>query len=1516
MKDLLRQNGLYQSEFEHDACGIGLYADIKGRASHDIVETALEMLARLDHRAGKGSDGTGDGAGLLVQIPHDFFNSVCSFSLPEAGQYGVGMLFLPQDSLKRRNIIKTIKSVISEKNYTLYGIREVPVLAESIEPLARQEAPYIIQLFVGVSDQLTDSLEYQLYTLRKTLEQRIGKELYIASLSSKTIVFKGMLRAEEVSGYYTDLKDERFVSAIALVHSRFSTNTFPSWKRAHPNRMIVHNGEINTIRGNANWFNARAKTLDKDYGNQIIDRDGSDSAIFDNVLEFLTMNGVPLAHAIMLMVPEPWEKDKDMPDSLKAFYEYNSRFMEPWDGPMALGFSNGKQVGAIMDRNGLRPARYYVTHDDRLIFSSEVGVVDLDPSLIKEKRHLKPGHVLLVDTERGQIVPSDELKKEISEANEYAKLLEKSIAFAKSSLGEHQSASYRDRLDRLYLQKVNGYTYEEVVKGIQVMAETGKEPVGSMGYDAPLAVLSERPQLLFNYFKQWFSQVTNPPIDAIREEHVISKVTWLGKQPNILEPTINDTKQIKLEHPILDESQFATIQNGLLPVATLNLTFNVNDGKTGLKQALVVLFQEAEAAIKDGNQMIILSDRDVDAEHAPIPSLLAVSGLHHDLIKKGLRTSASIVVDSAEPRDSHHMSALLGFGADAIYPYMAFEVIKDLIKDEHLNKSEAEASQKYVKALVGGIVKVMSKVGISAIQSYRGAQTFEVLGLSKEVIDQYFTGTFSQIDGIGLEEIADETLKRHAAATKEWESNRVSPLDPGSDLQWRQEGEFHKFNPMTIYKLQQAARKNDYGLYQEYKEEVDDSPYSTIRSLLEIKNDRQPVPLDEVEPAESIFKRFKTGAMSYGSISKEAHEALAIAMNRIGGKSNSGEGGEEVERFTLDSNGENRRSAIKQVASARFGVTSHYLSEANEIQIKMAQGAKPGEGGQLPAHKVYPWIAEVRGATPGVGLISPPPHHDIYSIEDLAQLIYDLKRANPTARISVKLVAKAGVGTIAAGVAKGLADVILISGHDGGTGAASKSSIAHAGIPWEIGLAEAHQTLLLNGLRNRVSLEVDGKLMSGKDVIVAACLGAEEFGFATAPLAVLGCIMMRACHLDTCPVGIATQNPELRKNFTGSPDHIVNYMHFIAEDIREILSQNGFRSLEEVVGHAELLKVKDSVQNHPKASHLDLSKMLVPTAERDEKCNFTTPQNHELDKTYDFREILPQTKAIVERGETGQFNFNIKNSDRSVGTTLGYTVTTSTNGVGFEEDALELQFNGYAGQSFGAFVPKGITMTLTGDANDYVGKGLSGGKLIIKPNENDGTPDDNQAIVGNVAFFGATSGEAYVRGTAGVRFCVRNSGAKVVIEGIGDNGCEYMTGGKAIILGHFGKNFAAGMSGGTAYLFNESGDYDQIVNKVNKEMVNIETIVDPNEQKEVKELIENYAHYTGSPKAEKILLNWEESVTQFVKIIPKDYELMLSTIKKLESQGLSHDEATQKAFELKKSGRITLDHGDPNYQPA
>lgn len=1494
---LPKAQGLYHPEFEHDACGIGFYAHLKGKPSHDIIKKGLHMLRQLEHRGGQGSDPeTGDGAGMMVQIPHEYFQAACGkMNLPPKGRYGVGMVFLPEDEEKRAYYETEINKIIEKEGQTLLGWRTVPVNIEKLGKLAKQSKPFIRQVFIAASDDIQEELAFErkLYVIRKQAEKLVqNNECYFASLSSRTIVYKGLLTPEQLDEYYVELQDERFQSAFALVHSRFSTNTFPSWERAHPNRYLIHNGEINTLRGNVNWMMAREKQFVSElFGEDlkkitpILDMNGSDSSILDNAFEFFVLAGRKLAHAAMMLIPEPWFWDNEMDDDKKAFYEYHSCLMEPWDGPTAISFTDGKQIGAILDRNGLRPARYYVTKDDYIIFSSEVGVIDVEPNNVLYKDRLSPGKMLLVDLEQGRIISDQEIKEEISKEKPYRKWLNEQMI----TLNDLDIPEDTEPVKNLVtLQKAFGYTYEDVEKMIIPMVKEGKDPTGSMGMDASLAVLSDRPQSLFNYFKQLFAQVTNPPIDAIREYIVTSTMTLLGKEGNILHPDASAARRICLDTPILSNEELAALKSN--PYSEFKCAIIPTLFTDDLKKALDDLFENAEKAMENGAVLLVLSDRGVDEQHVAIPTLLATSALHQYLVRQGTRTNVSIIVESSEAREVHHFAALIGYGADAVNPYLALETIRNTVENGIISLSYHEAVNKYKKAVTDGVVKVMSKMGISTVQSYRGAQIFEAIGISEEVIEQYFTGTASQIGGIGLDEIAKEAKMRHAAAFQT--SYKDDVLDPGSELQWRRNGEHHAFNPKTIHMLQWACRKNDYKLFKEYSKLANEEQMTFLRNVFEFDETRTPVPIEEVEPVESIVRRFKTGAMSFGSLSKEAHESLAIAMNRIGGKSNSGEGGEDPSRYVPDENGDLRRSAIKQIASGRFGVKSHYLVNADELQIKMAQGAKPGEGGQLPANKVYPWVGKVRGSTPGVELISPPPHHDIYSIEDLAQLIFDLKNANRDARISVKLVSKTGVGTIAAGVAKGSADVIVISGYDGGTGASPKTSIKHAGLPWELGLAETHQTLMLNGLRDRVVLETDGKLMTGRDVVMAALFGAEEFGFATAPLVVLGCVMMRACHLDTCPVGVATQNPELRKKFMGKPEHVINFMYFVAQEMREIMAQLGFRTVDEMVGRVDVLKVSERAKKHWKAKHLDMSRLLYQV---DGPRTFARPQQHKIEQTLDYNKILPAVETALERKEKVELQLSIRNVDRDAGTITGSEISKRYGEEGLPEDTIQLHFTGSAGQSFAAFVPKGMTMTLVGDANDYIGKGLSGGKVIVHPPEEASFASADNVIIGNVAFYGATSGEAYIRGRAGERFCVRNSGVNAVVEGVGDHGCEYMTGGRVVILGSVGKNFAAGMSGGIAYVLTD--DENEWQRTANKELVLFERLEDEEEISEVHQMISKHYQYTGSRKASHILAHWEKYTEKFVKVIPRNYKLMIETIKAMEQSGLSQDEAMMAAFE-------------------
>ncbi|RME83321.1 MAG: glutamate synthase large subunit [Caldilineae bacterium] len=1516
--------GLYDPRFEHDACGVGFIVDIKGRKSNEIVRNAITILQNLTHRGAKGAEPTtGDGAGILFQLPDRFFRRVCpqiGIELPAAGEYGVGMLFLPQDEARRRECERRLEDIIAAEGQQLLGWRSVPTDGYALGKTARAREPFVRQVFIGANpnafpahDEL--AFERKLYVIRKQAEQMIRyaadgcDQFYVASMSSRTIVYKGMLLAEQVEVFYPELDDPDMESALALVHSRFSTNTFPSWERAHPYRYLIHNGEINTLRGNINWMHARQSQFKSElFGEDlpkvlpVIDPDGSDSAMFDNALEFMYLAGRPLPHIMMMMIPEPWSNHESMSDEKKAFYEYHSTFMEPWDGPASIAFTDGTVVGAVLDRNGLRPSRYYVTKDDLVIMASEVGVLDIPPDRVLKKGRLEPGRMFLVDTSAGRIVSDEEIKHRYASEHPYRQWLDEHLTRLED-LPEAPPAPEPDHDTVVQRQQAFGYTYETLRVIMAPMAQNGIEPVGSMGNDAPPAVLSDQPRLLYDYFKQLFAQVTNPPIDAIREEIITATEVMMGTELNLLDTRPEDCHQIKLKHPILTNEELAKIRHIEVPgfkAITLPMLFEAAGGAEAMERALDEMYEKARRAIAEGYNILILSDRGIDREHAAIPALLAVSGLHHFLIREELRTQAALVVESGEPREVHHFALLVGYGATAINPYLAYETLDDMIRQGLLKGIDpATAQKRYIKACVKGVVKTLSKMGISTIQSYCGAQIFEALGLNQAFVDKYFTWTPTRIEGIGLQEVYEEVYRRHRLAFPTHQLNgKVLPV--GGDYKWRSDGERHLLNPQTIYTLQKAVRTGDYETFKEYTRLVNEQAENlyTLRGLFEFKFDAEPVPLEEVEPVEEIVKRFKTGAMSYGSISQETHETLAIAMNRLGGKSNSGEGGEHPSRFKPDPNGDLRSSAIKQVASGRFGVTSEYLVSAKEIQIKMAQGAKPGEGGQLPGRKVYPWIAEVRLSTPGVGLISPPPHHDIYSIEDLAELIFDLKNANPRALINVKLVSEVGVGTIAAGVAKGHADVILISGYDGGTGASPQSSIKHAGLPWELGVAETHQTLVLNDLRSRVKIETDGQLRTGRDLAIAALLGAEEFGFGTISLVTLGCVMMRVCHLDTCPVGVATQNPELRKKFMGKPEYVMNFMRFIAQDLREIMAQLGFRTVNEMIGRSDRLEMRRAVE-HWKARGLDFSKILYqpdvpPSVGRYRQIE----QFHGLDYTLDRQILLDLCKPALERGERVRGTLKIRNTNRATGTILGSEVTRRYGGEGLPPDTIHLHFRGSAGQSFGAFVPRGITLELEGDANDYIGKGLSGGKIIVYPPEGSTFVAEENIIIGNVAFYGATSGEAYIRGVAGERFCVRNSGVYAVVEGVGDHGCEYMTGGRVVVLGRTGRNFAAGMSGGIAYVLDWEGDFGR---RCNRQMVLLEKLEDPAEIAEVKEMVSKHAEYTDSALAYRVLLRWDELVPRFVKVIPKDYKRMLEMFERVQAEGLSGEEAVMAAFELNKN---------------
>ena len=1522
-----RKQGLYDPRFEHDACGTGFVVNIKGIASHDIIGQGLTILDNLAHRGATGSEtDTGDGAGILIQVPHKFFqreSSKLGFSLPGERYYGVGMLYLPQDETLRKSFEGIIETICEEEGQHVLGWRTVPFDDSTLGPTAKAAQPVIRQIFVERNKTIKDrmSFERKLYVIRKRAELAIrysdmagGDQFYVCSMSYKTLVYKGMLTSRQVGAYFPELSDPDMETAMVMVHSRFSTNTFPSWDRAHPNRMLAHNGEINTLRGNVNWLNSQQTKFHSDrFGNDlqkvlpVINPDGSDSGIFDNVLELLVLAGRTLPEAMMMMIPEPWSKHESMSEEKKAFYEYHSSLMEPWDGPASMVFTDGVGIGACLDRNGLRPSRYYVTSDDRVILASEVGVLDVPAENVVKKGRLEPGRMLWVDTEEGRIVSDEEIKHNISTARPYRKWLNEFMINLESLPDpinldvERKKEGYERSQDVLKRQRAFGYTYEDLRVIIGPMAKNGVEPIGSMGNDTPLAVLSDKPVLLFEYFKELFAQVTNPPIDANREEIVTATEVMIGSEQNLLEPRPENCRQIKLKNPILTNEKLEKLRhlNRLhFHTMTIPILFDPSEGGVGLESGLERLFARADEIIaNDEANVLILSDRGVDAEHAAIPVLLAVAGLHHHLIRKGTRTHIGLVVESAEPREVHHFAALVGYGAVAINPYLAFDSIREMIDQGFLTDTDYRtATQKYRKAVVKGIVKVCSKMGISTIQSYCGAQIYEAVGLQQEFVDKYFNGTPTRISGAGIDVIAREAAMRHAQAFPQ-RPGELEPLDAGGQYQWREDGEHHLFNPESIYFLQQATRNNDYALFKKYSAQINDQSkqLTTLRGLLDFKLAEQPIPLDDVEPVEAIVKRFKTGAMSYGSISKEAHEALAIAMNRIGGKSNTGEGGEDPARYEKDANGDSRNSAIKQVASARFGVTSYYLVNARELQIKMAQGAKPGEGGQLPGRKVYPEIAKTRHSTPGVGLISPPPHHDIYSIEDLAQLINDLKNVNPQARINVKLVSEVGVGTVAAGVAKARADVVLISGHDGGTGASPQTSIKHAGLPWELGLAETHQTLVLNNLRSRISVETDGQLKTGRDVVVAALLGAEEYGFATAPLVTLGCVMMRVCHQDTCPTGIATQNPELRKNYAGDPAYVVNFMYFIAQEMREWMSLLGFRTIDEMIGRTDKLETKQAV-DHWKASGVDLSSLLYrPEVDDSVGIRFTTPQQHNLQKSLDQKFLLEMCAPALERGERVEVEIPVRNVHRVIGSQVGSAITRRYGLEGLPDDTIHIHCIGSAGLSFGAFIPRGLTMELEGDSNDYIGKGLSGGRIIVYPPKGSPFEPDENIIIGNVAFYGATSGEIFISGLAGERFCVRNSGAKAVVEGVGDHGCEYMTGGSVVILGKTGRNFAAGMSGGIAYVIDWDGAFKS---RCNLEMVTLESLQDEFEINEIKELIEKHQKLTGSPLAGRILKEWARFVPMFVKVIPQDYQRMLKAFEEVKAAGLSGDEAVKAAFEL------------------
>ena len=1506
VKTTIPQSPLYLAEFEHDNCGIGACVNIKGKKSRAIVENALKIVENLEHRAGKDAEGeTGDGVGILTQMPHKFMVKVTKglgFDIGGEREYGVGTFFFPQDELQRNQAKKMFEIIAKKEGLQFLGWRDVPTVPSVLGHKAVECMPCIMQAFIKKPAGVEKGLDFdrKLYILRRTFEQSTDVT-YVVSLSSRTIVYKGMFLVGQLRTFFADLQDKDYESAIAVVHSRFSTNTNPSWERAHPNRFIVHNGEINTIRGNADKMQAREENMESEHlqGQMhkilpAINASGSDSAMLDNTLEFLVMSGMPLPLAVMITIPEPWENNKTMSQKKKDFYQYYATMMEPWDGPASILFCDGDIMGAVLDRNGLRPSRYMITDDDTLILSSEVGVLDIDPSKIVMKERLHPGKMLLVDTVQGRVIDDDELKEKYASAQPYGEWLDSKLVTLKELKIPNQRVPEFTYEERQRMQKAFGYTYEDLKTSILPMAKNGAEAIAAMGVDTPIPVLSRAHHPLFHYFKQLFAQVTNPPIDAIREEVVTSTTVYLGQDGNLLEEMPENCNMLRVHNPILTSTDLLKIKamkaEGF-KVEVVPITYYKN---TRLEKAIDRLFVEVDRAYRDGVNIIILSDRGVDENRVAIPSLLAVSALQQHLVSTKKRTSVDIILESAEPREVHHFATLLGFGASAINPYLAQESIKELIDNHMLDKDYYAAVNDYNSAILHGIVKIASKMGISTIQSYQGSKIFEAIGIDKDVINKYFTNTVCRVGGITLKDIEEEVDTLHSMAFDPLGLSTDLTLDSTGHHQMRSGADEHLYNPETIHLLQESTRRGDYELFKQYTKAVNnEDSIKNLRGLMDFNYPKKPVPIEEVESVDTIVTRFKTGAMSYGSISKEAHETMAIAMNRLHGKSNSGEGGEDKERLTVGPDGLNRCSAIKQVASGRFGVTSEYLNSAQEIQIKMAQGAKPGEGGHLPGGKVYPWIAKTRHSTPGVGLISPPPHHDIYSIEDLAQLIYDLKNANTKARISVKLVSEAGVGTVAAGVAKAGAQVILVSGYDGGTGAAPRNSIHNAGLPWELGLAETHQTLIQNGLRNKVRIETDGKLMSGRDVAIAAILGAEEFGFATAPLVTMGCLMMRVCNLDTCPVGVATQNPELRKRFTGKPEYVENFMRFIAQELREYMAKLGVRRVDELVGRTELLKVKENLTDRQRKVDLNLI-LSNPYEGSKEKCIFDPKQVYDfhLEKTLDEKVLLKQLSKALESGQKRSLEVDVSNTDRTFGTIFGSEITRRF-GDTLEEDTYHILCKGSGGQSFGAFIPKGLTLELVGDSNDYFGKGLSGGKLVVYPPKGSTFRQDENIIIGNVSLYGATSGKAFINGVAGERFCVRNSGAIAVVEGVGDHGCEYMTGGRVVVIGSVGKNFAAGMSGGIAYVLDENND---LYTKTNKEMVSSYEITSKYDVLELKEMIKEHVAYTNSVKGKEILDNFGEYLPKFKKIIPHDYEIMLKLIVQMEEKGLSAEQAQIEAF--------------------
>ena len=1508
MENQNNQPGLYSPQFEHDNCGIGAVVSIKGVKTHQTVSDALSIVENLEHRAGKDAEGkTGDGVGILLQISHKFFKKAVKplgIKIGEEREYGVGMFFFPQDELARNRAKKMFEIIVEKEGLEFLGWREVPTFPNVLGKKAVDCMPYIMQGFVKKPKDVNKGIDFdrKLYVARRVFEQT-AEDTYVCSLSSRTIVYKGMFLVGQLRTFFKDLVDEDYESAIALVHSRFSTNTNPSWERAHPNRFIVHNGEINTIKGNADRMLSREETMVSPYLEDemskitpVVNTNGSDSAMLDNTLEFFVMNGMPLPLAVMITIPEPWSNNKAMEQEKKDFYQYYATMMEPWDGPASILFSDGDIMGAVLDRNGLRPSRYYITNDGYLILSSEVGALPIDESRIKVKDRLHPGKMLLVDTVKGELIDDDKLKEQYATKQPYGEWLDNNLINLCDLKIPNKKVPTHTKEERARLQKAFGYTYEDFRTSILPMALNGAESIGAMGIDTPLAVLSNRHQPLFNYFKQLFAQVTNPPIDSIREKIVTSTTVYLGKDGNVLEEKPENCKNLKINNPILTNTDLLKIKNMKVEgfkVETIPITYYKN---TSIEKAIDHIFVEVDRAHREGANIIILSDRGVDENHVAIPSLLAVGAVQHYLVQTKKRTSMAVILESGEPRDVHHFATLLGYGASAINPYLAQESIQELIDLNMLDKDYYAAVDDYNNAIISGIVKIAAKMGISTIQSYQGAKIFEAIGINSDVINKYFTGTVSRIEGIGLKDIQEDVETLHSKAFDPLGLSTDTTLDSEGAHKMRSGKEEHLYNPQTIHLLQLAARTGDYNTFKEYTALVNkEEGVKNLRGLMDIKFPKKGINIDQVESVDSIVKRFKTGAMSYGSISKEAHETMAIAMNMLHGKSNSGEGGEDEDRLTVGADGLNRCSAIKQVASGRFGVTSKYLVSAKEIQIKMAQGAKPGEGGHLPGKKVYPWIAKTRLSTPGVSLISPPPHHDIYSIEDLAQLIYDLKNANKNARISVKLVSEAGVGTIASGVAKAGAQVILISGYDGGTGAAPRSSIHNAGLPWELGLAEAHQTLTMNGLRNKVIIETDGKLMSGRDVAIAAMLGAEEFGFATAPLVTMGCVMMRVCNLDTCPVGIATQNPELRKRFAGKPEYVVNFMRFIAQELREYMAKLGVKTVDELVGRTDFLEAREDVEGSGRASKVDLSNILNNPYVKEAssiKYDKKNVYDFELEKTVDEKILIKKLSDAMDKKQKRSVEVDVTNTDRALGTLLGAEITRRF-GESLAEDTYTVKCTGAGGQSFGAFIPKGLTLELVGDSNDYFGKGLSGGKLIVYPPTGVSYKEDENIIIGNVALYGATSGKAFINGVAGERFCVRNSGATAVVEGTGDHGCEYMTGGRVVVLGRTGKNFAAGMSGGVAYVLD---DDTTLYKRVNKQLVSLEPVTNKYDVLELKQMITEHVAYTNSKKGKEVLDNFCEYLPKFKKIMPHDYKKMLNMIVQMEEKGLSSEQAQIEAF--------------------